>query len=256
VTIPLKRTIVYGPVASRRLGRSLGVNLLPRGMTKLCSFDCQYCQYGWSDFAHLRRIDELGLPRIDEVGRAVAGALESLSPPPDFVTFSGNGEPTLHPAFPAMVEEVRSVRDRLAPTARLAILSNSSRLGNEDVRRALARLDARIMKLDAGNESTFQRFNRPAPGITLAPIVEALGALPEVTLQSLFADGPGGNLEEPDVSDWLDCVARIRPIAVQVYTLARGYPSSEIGPAPAEALDRVREKLSARGLKVQSPPRN
>ena len=189
----------------------------------------------------------MDLPSVDDICQAVERALRDR-PALDHVTFSGNGEPTLHPEFPEMVEAVRRVKDHLAPAARLAILSNSSTLGDARVREALTPLDVRIMKLDVGNEAALSRFNRPMPGITLASIVDALAGLPAVTLQALFARGPGGNLGVGDVADWVDQVVRIRPVAVQVYTLARGYPARDIAPASPEDLQGIRATLSARGV--------
>ncbi len=245
--LDLKRAATYGPVASRRLGRSLGINLLGSA-AKVCTFDCLYCQYGWTPPDALAGDAHGRLPGVDEVLAQVEGALARLAEPPAYLTFSGNGEPTLHPRFGAIVDGVRAVRDRLAPSARTAILSNSTRVGDPAVRAALARLDVRIMKLDAGDEATFRRFNRPRGGVTFAQVLEGLRALGGVTVQALFADGPDGNAGSDEVRAWLDAVVSVRPVAAQIYTLARGYPSDRIGPVGARLLGAIRDRLRAFGV--------
>lgn len=248
--LALKESVTYGPVNSRRLGRSLGVNLFPGGR-KVCTFDCAYCQYGWGDPVPKRGLLPESFPSPKEVLDGLEAALRALPEPPAFITFSGNGEPTLHPRFPAIVEGVIAVRDRMAPAARTAILSNSSTVGRAAVRAALARLDDRIMKLDAGDEETFRRFNRPAPGQSLAEILDGLSRLGDVTLQSLFAGGPGGNLDPDHVARWVEAAASTRPRTVQLYTLDRETPSKSLAGASPEELEGIRRRLEARGLSAQ-----
>lgn len=246
----LQRGILYGPVRSRRLGLSLGINLLPPG-EKLCNFDCVYCQYGWTDTALLERAGEPAFPSVDEVLAALDAALPECDAPPAYLTFSGNGEPTLHPRFGEIVDGVTAIRDRMLPAARTAILSNSTRAGEPAVRDALRRLDVRIMKLDAGTAELFGRYNRPAAGIAFARVVEGLRELGGVTLQSLFTGGPGGNGDRRSVEDWLAQVKGIAPLAVQIYTLARGYPSERIAPLGRERLEEIRAQAAAEGIAAE-----
>jgi wyosine [tRNA(Phe)-imidazoG37] synthetase (radical SAM superfamily) len=199
--LPLKQCITYGPVPSRRLGRSLGINLSPAGR-KLCSFDCQYCQYGFA-------------PPV----ATASGAEDEL--------------PT-----PLQVEQ--------AVATRTAILSNSSEVGRAETRAALSRLDARIMKLDAGTEAAFAAYNQPAPGRRLETIVDGLAQLGGVTLQALFTDGPQGNLADFDA--WLATVAQLRPIVVQLYTLDRESPNRGLRCATQAHLQAVSGRLGARGI--------
>lgn len=243
--LELKADHVYGPVRSRRLGASLGINPLPAGR-KTCSFDCLYCQYGWTPRGC--RADSDAFPPAGRILAEVEAALARLAEPPAFLTFSGNGEPTLHPAFPALVDGVIGLRERLAPTARTAILSNSTRLGDPAVLAALRRLDARIMKLDAGTQAGLDTFNRPLEPLAVGDVVDGLCALGGVTIQALFAAGPGGNLGAAHIAAWTDQVVRIRPVAVQVYTLARGFPSRDIEPVAPEALEAVAHALRQRGV--------
>jgi len=244
VLLEPKERCVYGPVRSRRLGSSLGINPLPPGR-KTCTFDCQYCQYGWADPAPIVR---RGFPAVGAVLAQVEERLGALAEPPAFLTFSGNGEPTLHPRFPELVAGVLALRDRLAPTARLAILSNSSTLADAAVRAALARLDVRIMKLDAGRPTTFARFNQPRAGITLLEIVAQLYRLGGVTIQALFAGGPMGNAAEEEIEAWVAVVKHMAPVEVQVYSLDRDAPSREIRRLDPTELQRIAARLASSGI--------
>jgi wyosine [tRNA(Phe)-imidazoG37] synthetase (radical SAM superfamily) len=241
-----KDAIVYGPVRSRRLGRSLGINLLPSAR-KTCSFDCQYCQYGFATPV-VAAGRSAGFPTPEQVIAAVESALGQSVDAPAWLTFSGNGEPTLHPRFAEVVDRIIALRDRLAPQARTAILSNSARAGDEGIRGALARLDARIMKLDVGTEAGLRRFSQAAARLRLESIVDGLARLGDVTLQSLFAGGPSGNLEPVEVDAWLEAVTRIRPLAVQLYTLDREAPNRGLTRAHPDELDEIHTRLSARGI--------
>lgn len=247
--LELKKGLTYGPVRSRRLGASLGINLFP-GDVKRCPFDCVYCQYGWTRETAVRLSPgEAELPAPGDVEEAVVRALDVLPAPPAYLTFSGNGEPTLHPDFPEMVDRVTAIRARFGGELRTAVLSNSARIADPDVRDALARLDLRIMKLDCGTEDRFQRYNRPAPGITLEAITDGLRTLAErapVTIQSLVAGGPAGNLEAAEAPAWIERLVAIKPVAVQLYTLARGCPSSDLLAAPEDALRDLAEEARAR----------
>jgi len=245
-----QRGITYGPVHSRRLGRSLGINILPAGR-KVCNFDCRYCQYGWTDPRFLASMKESDFPAVADVLDAVASTLKTLFEPPAYLTFSGNGEPTLHPRFGEIVEGVARLRDALAPRARTAILSNSSRVTDAGVRKALARLDVRIMKLDAGTEECFQRYNRPVEGLTLEAVVEGLRALPGTTIQTLLTAGPVGNLDEKETAAWLERVDAIRPRAVQLYTLDRGAPCEQLVAATRDELTAVGVRVEALGIQAE-----
>ena len=249
--LPVQPTIVYGPVRSRRLGRSLGINLLPTS-AKACTFDCVYCQYGWTPAEPPDRPTGRGLPSLAEVLAAVEGALASLAEPPAYLTFAGNGEPTLHPAFAEIVHSVTALRDRLAPSCRTAVLSNASRLDDPRVREALAVLDVRIMKLDAGTEETFRRYNRPFATTTLASVLAGLASLGGVTVQTLLAEGPAGNCEPGEIRSWIENVVTLRPLAVQLYTLDRGCPCDAIGPVGRRLLEAIRDVLVSAGIPAEA----
>ena len=244
--LPLKNGIIYGPVNSRRLGRSLGINLLPPGR-KWCTFDCLYCQYGWTP-APEEADPSAGVPSPEDVESAVAAALAGADRPPAYLTFSGNGEPTLHPHFPEIVEIVRRLRDRLAPRAKVALLSNAAGIDRPLIRAAVGRIEYPILKLDAGNAAVFAFYNRPDPGIAYDAVVKGLRETPGIILQALFTAGPKGNLQAAHVGDWIERIGEIRPIEVQIYTLARPVPSPDISPAPGAALLDIRDRLRRAGL--------
>ena len=245
----LQANIIYGPVRSRRLGRSLGINILPTGR-KVCSFDCLYCQYG---FSQGKTREEAGkernrLPTVTEVLSAVEGAVLNLSPPAAYLTFSGNGEATLHPNFKEIVLGLRDIRVRLCPGSKTAILSNSSMVNDPLIREALALLDVRIMKLDAGTEEMFVHYNRPAKGITLEGTVAGLVALEDVTIQSLFTRGPEGNFTQEHVSAWIQQIKKISPLFVQLYTLDRESPTTSLIPVEKSELLHIQSLLEKENI--------
>jgi wyosine [tRNA(Phe)-imidazoG37] synthetase (radical SAM superfamily) len=204
--------IVNGPVRSRRLGLSLGLNIIPP-RSKLCTFDCPYCECGFNT----PKAEGAKWPSPDVVADALSKAITLMGVRPDWVTFAGNGEPTMHPRFPLVVDRVLEARERLAPGLRVGILSNGLAAGRPDVRAALDRLDARMMKLDPGpvlrvNGVTYDR----------EVLVSNYRGLKDVIVQAMVVEGPGfDGASVESVAEWLDCLARIAPVAVHLYTLAR-----------------------------------
>jgi len=238
-----KDGLVYGPVHSRRLGLSLGLNICPAAR-KQCSFDCIYCECGSRQPMLVATAAE-AWPSPLQVEEALAQALERV-PAVDCITFAGNGEPTLHPAFAEIAARVRRLRDARAPGLKLVLLSNAAALGQESVRAALSLFDLPILKLDAGTEETFQRINRPAAPLSLADIMGYLKTLSHYSLQSLFVAGRYSNIDEQSVIAWMDRVAELHPQAVQIYTLDRTAPVRGLTPVPLETLQTVAGRLRAR----------
>lgn len=222
--ISLQQGIIYGPVPSRRLGRSLGINLLPAEY-KLCSFNCLYCQYGWTKKATFTPGEQLrDLPSVDAVAAALETALAEFSRDHktiDAISICGNGEPTLYPALAEVIFKAKNLRDRYQPHARVAILSNSSTIGDPAVHAALELLDLKIMKFDAGSEEMFRRLNHPAAPVYMGAIVAGLKQLKNTFLQSCFVQGRVTNADPDSVAMWIDKVREIHPLRVQVYTLDR-----------------------------------
>ena len=251
MAIPLQQHIVYGPVRSRRLGRSLGINLLPIGL-KICNMNCAYCQYGWTRNQRLSATRSTRWPSPAQVSTAVAARLrraarddESL----DRLTVAGHGEPTLHPEFEEIVERLVDVRDRLAPALRLAILSNSTTAAWPGVRRALGMFDDRYMKLDAGDPITYAQVN--GLGSSIGTIVDALRDLPRIVVQAMFvSDGKDrvDNAAEGAVNEWLGAIDAIQPSRVQVYTIDRPPAFQGLRAVPMRRLREIAERVRARDI--------
>ncbi len=218
--IPLQSGIAYGPVNSRRLGWSLGLNTLPT-KHKLCSFNCVYCQYGWTDVCTIDITDRVnGFPAPNDFGRALESALQE-NDEINNITFSGNGEPTLHPQFEELVDVAKRLRDEYFPKARIGILSNSSTVGLENVFSALGKLDFRIMKLDFGTLETFSSINRPCTEISYETILTGLQSLENITLQTMFVNGKISNIGKHQINAWIKKVGKIKPMNLQIYSLYR-----------------------------------
>jgi wyosine [tRNA(Phe)-imidazoG37] synthetase (radical SAM superfamily) len=238
--IPLKTGIVYGPVRSRRLGRSLGLNVSPVSY-KLCSFNCVYCQYGWTDVDALDTAAyEKDFPTVEDFARTLERVLvEQRNEGIDNITFSGNGEPTLHPRFADLVNVATALKERYCPAARLGVLSNSTAVAVENVRAALEKLDFKIMKLDAGDPETFQEINRPCPQVGYREILANLKTIRNVTLQTMFVDGAFCNIDDQQVAVWIERVGEIKPVKAQIYSLHRPSAASSLKEVPAEKLTKI-----------------
>ena len=227
----LYHDIIFGPVHSRRLGLSLGVNLLPTE-SKLCSFDCIYCECGWN-------ADHPGRRRFN---------------PRDVITFAGNGEPTLHPDFEAIIDDTLALRDELCPSARVSVLSNATQIHRDDVRRALLRVDNNILKLDSAFDATVRRMNNPAGDYSVARTVELMKRFEgRMILQTMFLAGeiegePIDNTAEREVEAWLRLVEEIRPSKVMVYSLDRDTPCRTLRKIPREELQRIAARVEALGI--------
>lgn len=249
MVLALQKNAVYGPVCSRRLGYSLGVNVLSSSC-KTCTLDCVYCQYGRAPSV------EYGAPGLSfrdagEVLRELEAALSGARFTPDHITLSGNGEPTLHPRLLEIVDGMTRLRSQYAPQARTALLTNSTPVVFDEVREAARRLDRPIFKIDCGGQEAFERYNRPAPGIRLEKIIEALAGMENVTIQTLFAGGGDGNLDDRDVAAWFDAIRRVSPVFVQIYTLDRPHSKAALRPARADRLAAIRDKLRVSGIAAE-----
>lgn len=246
MTIPLQTSCVYGPIASRRFGSSLGINVLPVDR-KVCNFDCVYCQYGPS-----AQEKDFSFPSVDEIEASVKDYFSRMQDRPaktDWVMISGNGEPTLHPEFPRIVDSLVHLRDIHLAGVPLGVLSNASTCGWFGVQAALLKLDGCFMKLDAGNPFVFQRLNAPQAaarsGFQWAEIINGLYRLPKTVIESLFVAGRIDNTGDREVEDWIQAVNYIRPESVQVYTISRPTRVEGILPVEKRKLDRIAECLSS-----------
>jgi wyosine [tRNA(Phe)-imidazoG37] synthetase (radical SAM superfamily) len=222
--LELQKGIIYGPIASRRLGASLGLNIMPTDY-KLCPFNCVYCHYGWTDRQALDLASQSkDLPTPQEVSEALRDSLEDMArrgQPPDYITFSGNGEPTAHPQFAEIVKAVGEVRHQIWPHVKIALLSNSTTLHRLEMIDAIKGIDLTIMKLDAGTEELFRKINRPMRSITLAQIVSGLKRLDQFDTQTVFMKGVVDNTTDQAVESWVELIGEVRPVEAQIYTVDR-----------------------------------
>ena len=244
--------IIFGPVRSRRLGLSLGVNLL-HTESKLCSFDCIYCECCWNaDRKGPRRFN-----RRKDVRELLAAKLAEMADagtPPDVITFAGNGEPTMHPDFEGIIDDTIALRDRLCPSAKVSVLSNATRIGREDVRRALLRVDNNILKLDSAFDDTVRLVNMPAGNYTVARTVELMKLFEgRLIMQTMFLRGTCDgraidNTTESEVSAWLRLVREIAPRSVMVYSLDRDTPCPTLERVPRAELEAIARRVEAAGI--------
>ena len=248
----MRETLVFGPIHSRRLGSSLGINLLPeRG--KLCNFDCIYCECGWN-------ADGLGdrrLPTAEELREALRAKLTACreaGTPIDSITFSGDGEPTLNPEFPEMIDITLALRDVFFPAAKVSILSNATRIGREAVFEALRKVDNPILKIDAATTELVRRINRPVgDGYDLDEVVANLRRFEgNFVLQTMFLRCPDFDSTAPEnVEGWLRIVRELRPREVMVYTVDRETPLKGIAKVSPEEMAEIVRPLEEEGFKIQ-----
>lgn len=248
--------IIFGPVKSRRLGVSLGVNLMPTD-SKVCSFDCIYCECGWNP---KKREQKAVLSNRDEVKQKMAEKLTEMvenKELPDVITFAGNGEPTLHPEFEGIIDDTIELRDKLAPKARIAVLSNSSMLFKDSVKRALLKVEDNILKLDSAFEETVKLIDCPVGRFNLNEVVENLKSFNgKLIIQTLFVRGNHNdqridNATETEVSAWLKLIEEIKPLQVMIYTIDRDTPAAGLEKVNIEELKQIASRVESLGIKVQ-----
>jgi wyosine [tRNA(Phe)-imidazoG37] synthetase (radical SAM superfamily) len=236
--LPLQKGILYGPIDSRRLGKSLGINLMPTGY-KLCSFNCVYCHYGWTRVHALDAAPFVGdMPSHDDVVDAVESALKSRLEF-DYLTFSGNGEPTLYPQFATLVERILRLRDRYRPGLKIALLSNSSGLDLPEVKSSIKYIDMPVFKLDAGSEDVFKSINRPYPGVSLDGITVNLRSLSGVMIQTVLIKGDPSNVGDEDLNEYFVRISDIKPELVHIYSIDRPVPNTSIARVLPDELERI-----------------
>ena len=246
--------IAYGPIHSRRLGTSLGVELMPLEH-KLCTFNCVYCECGWNE-----KVSHPKLPTREEVKAALEKKLAALSSQHsalDVITFSGNGEPTLHPDFPGIIEDTCALRDRYYPHAKVSVLSNSTQLGRADVMQALRLCDNRILKLDAGTDTMMRRIDMPVnEQLTVAQIMEWLAPFDgDFTLQTCFLRGahagePIDNTSPEELEAWYKAVEQLRPKQIMIYVIDRKTPEEQLEKISREEMERIAAPLREKGFDV------
>jgi len=248
---------IFGPVVSGRLGISLGVNLLPND-SKLCSFDCIYCECGWNpEKGTVKAI----LPSRTVVKSLLRQKLLEMGQEgnlPDVITFAGNGEPTMHPDFDGIIDDTIELRNELSGNARIAVLSNSTMLHKPSVVAALRKVDDNILKLDSGIEKTIRLIDQPVVPFNLPDIAKNLSQFAgELIIQTMFVTGDFNgehidNTTEAEISAWMRLLVQIRPKMVMIYTIARDTPSENLCRVDLDELNCIARKVETElGLTVQ-----
>lgn len=245
---------IFGPVHSRRLGVSLGINLMP-GDGKICTFDCVYCECGFNKDFRPRQ----PRPTREEVRQALEARLQDMQqngPAPDVLTFAGNGEPTAHPHFPEIIDDTLALRDRYFPQAKVSVLSNSTFIHKPAVFDALNRIDNNILKLDTVDEEYIRALDRPAGHYSVSEIIEGMKAFKgRCIIQTMFLKGSYQGRDLDNTSDkyvlpWLEKVREIAPRQVMIYTIDRETPDHDLAKVTHEELDRIAALVREAGIAV------
>ena len=243
--------VVFGPIRSRRLGSSLGVNVLPT-KGKLCNFDCIYCECGWNKDG----VSDKRFPRLAEVEAALEKRLAELAEEGvsvDSITFSGNGEPTINPDFAAIVDATVRLRNHFYPSAKISVLSNATMLDREEVFEALKKVDNPILKIDASSDELIARINKPQGVYSLSRVVERLKAFDgNFVLQTMFLRSDEFNAQEADaLTAWIEIVRELKPREVMVYTIDRETPDKTLRKYSVEEMQEFVRPLVDEGFNVQ-----
>ena len=247
---------IFGPVHSRRLGVSLGINLLPED-GKVCSFDCIYCECGFNADHRPKK----HLPTREEVRIALEEKLKDMQkngPAPDVLTFAGNGEPTAHPHFPEIIEDTLALRDHYFPNAKVSVLSNSTFIDRPAVFDALNKIDNNILKLDTVNEEYIHLLDRPNGKYSVRKIIEKMKEFKgNCIVQTMFLKGSYlgkdmNNTSDEFVLPWLEAVKQINPRQVMIYTIDRETPDQKLKKATKEELDRIARLVEEAGIKASA----
>ncbi|MFH1000118.1 MAG: radical SAM protein [Bacteroidota bacterium] len=247
--------IIFGPVKSRRLGVSLGINLLPVDY-KFCTFDCIYCECGWT-----KKTDKkIVLPSRQEIFERLEFVLKDRKKndlPIDSITYAGNGEPTLHPNFAEIIDDTIELRNTYFPKAIITVLSNASLIHNEKIIKALLKVDKNILKLDAGSEERFRAINQPNGSLSLDKVVDYLKKFNgHLIIQTLFLQGLGlhqgiENVSDDAIENWLTLLKEIKPQSVMLYPIERETPENSIVKINEATLNQIAKKVEAAGFKTE-----
>ena len=253
----LFHSTIFGPIHSRRLGVSLGVNLMPSD-GKICSFDCLYCEAGYN----AQGAGKQGLPLTERVEHDLEAKLKEMKAkgePLDVITFSGNGEPTLHPDFPKIIDIVRRLRDEYYPDAKISVLTNSTRIFDPRVAEALKKVDNNILKLDSAVEETMQLIDRPnSPGFTVDKLIDGLkqfsgtGIIQTMLLRGEHDGKRVDNTTPGEIDALIRAYKEIKPREVMIYSLDRSTPEEKLQKVSHEELSAIADRLRAEGIPVAS----
>ena len=247
----IREETVFGPIFSRRLGSSLGINLLPVN-GKICTFDCIYCECGWNRDGR----GDTRLPKAAEVREVLGAKLKQLvadGTPVDSITFSGDGESTINPDFPQIIDDTLALRDKYYPSAKVSVLSNATQVHRPEIFMALQKVDNPIMKIDAPTNELVEKINHPAPGYDVNRVVEALKQFRgNFILQTMFLKSKDFDSSSPEVLEgWMDIVRLLKPREVMAYTIDRPTPEEGLQKFTVEEMRAFLKPLIEEGFNLQ-----
>lgn len=247
----LREEVVFGPIKSRRLGWSLGINLLPT-KGKICNFDCIYCECGWNADGR----DDTKLPSAAEVRSALEAKLADIlleGTRVDSITFSGDGEPTLNPDFARIIDDTIALRDIYCPQAKVSVLTNATKLLSDTIFGALRKVDAPILKLDAPTDERARKINGALPSFRVDDVVKGMKRFEgDFILQTMFLKSDDFDSLEPQMlAKWMDIVRELRPRLIMAYTIARPTPQSGLSAYSATQIREALKPLEDEGFKIQ-----
>lgn len=247
--------IVFGPIHSRRLGTSLGMNLLPYD-GKVCSFNCIYCECGYNEDGRTKT----ALPDRNNVKAALEDKLLKLKEENvniDVITFAGNGEPTLHPHFAEIIDDTIELRNKYFQKTKISVLSNAMHIGKESVFNALKKIENNILKLDSAYIDTVNLIDQPnSPTYNIEKQVELFKKFEgDFILQTMFVRGSHNgktvdNTTEKEIEGWLNIIKSTHPREVMIYTIDRETPEKNLEKVPLEELKVIGRRVEELGIKI------
>ena len=247
----IREEVVFGPIHSRRLGSSLGINLLPE-KGKICTFDCIYCECGWNKDGR----NDTQLPSAEKVRKALETKLQQCQCDGvniDSITFSGDGEPTINPEFPRIIDDTIALRNKYYPNSKITVLSNATMVHKSEVFNALRKVDNPVMKIDAPTNEWIEKINHPAPGYDIHRVVEALKQFHgDFIMQTIFLKSKDIDSSSPEVlSGWMDIVRLLKPREIMAYTIDRPTPEEGLQKFTVDQMRALLQPLINEGFVIQ-----
>ena len=251
----LVEPLIFGPIKSRRLGKSLGINLLPE-FGKICSFNCIYCECGWNPESK----ENSGIPKKDVFEHTLEKRLQELkgtADEPDSITFSGNGEPTLNPDFVDIIDITIRLRDLYIPNAKISVLTNGTTLHKKEIFNAISKVDNNIIKIDGGTYETIKSINKPNVDFNLEKYIDTLQEYKgDLIIQTCFLRGEHNgikidNTTEKEVELWIEHIKKINPRKIMIYAIDRETPEKKLEKVSQAELEKIADKLRQIGFDVE-----
>ncbi|OFX67436.1 MAG: hypothetical protein A2X12_11345 [Bacteroidetes bacterium GWE2_29_8] len=248
--------IVFGPIHSRRFGQSLGVNLLPTNK-KHCSFNCIYCECGWTKENDVFNLNFVASDLIAEALELKLVELNNHEENLDVITFAGNGEPTLHPEFDIIIDNTIRLRDKYLKNVKIVVLTNSTQLCNKKVLDSLKKIELPVLKIDSGNEETFNKINLPTSGVKFNEIISNITQIDAPIIQTIFLRGEVNgvyvdNTTDQEIYSYIEVLKKVAPSLVMIYPIDRTPPAKNLEKLTKEDMKKIANRIESAGYKVFS----